>query len=115
MIKKALINTEGKANIKIWVACFLKMYQSELKAPSKIKGGKKIRRMPCGLISEMIVMDYPMIPRLSAKNPRAILTMKSVGVYGMNLKVFCICLMMTAIVREKKKKSKASAYMETYP
>ena len=37
-------------------------------------------KIPCGLISEIILIDSPMIPKLSAKNPRAILTIKSVGV-----------------------------------
>lgn len=33
MMMTALTRTEGKARMKIWTACFLKMYQSELKAP----------------------------------------------------------------------------------
>ena len=64
------------------------MYQSELKAPSKISGGKKMRSIPLGSISEMVVMESPMTPRLVAKYPRATLTMKRVGVYGMKVSVF---------------------------
>ena len=56
------------------------MYQSELKAPSKMSGGKNMRRIPLGSIYEMAVMDSPMTPRLVAKYPRPTLTMKRVGV-----------------------------------
>lgn len=67
IIIKALTKTDGKAKMKIWTDCFLKMYQSELKAPSKISGGKKMRSIPLGSISEMVVMESPMTPRLVAK------------------------------------------------
>jgi hypothetical protein len=115
MMINALIKTEGKAKMKIWTACFLKMYQSELKAPSKMRGGKKMSRMPLGSISEIVMMDSPMTPRSVAKYPKATLIMKRVGVYGMKVNFFCTCLMMTAIVRPKNKKRSAKAYLETYP
>lgn len=67
IIMKALTKTDGKAKIKIWTDCFLKMYQSELKAPSKMSGGKKIRSIPLGSIYEMVIMESPMTPRLVAK------------------------------------------------
>jgi hypothetical protein len=57
MMRNALTSTEGKAKMKIWTACFLKMYQSELNAPSKMRGGKKMSRMPLGSISEIVMMD----------------------------------------------------------
>lgn len=41
------------------------------------------------------------------------LTMNNVGVYGMNLNVFWICFMITAIVKPKNKKSIAKAYLDT--
>lgn len=80
MIKNALTKTDGKAKIKIWTDCFLKMYQSELKAPQKMSGGKKMRRIPLGSIYEMAIMESPITPRLVAKYPRPTLTMKRVGV-----------------------------------
>jgi hypothetical protein len=43
------------------------MYQSELKAPSKMSGGKKIRSIPLGSIYEMVIMESPITPRLVAK------------------------------------------------
>lgn len=38
------------------------MYQSELKEDSKIRGGKKMRRMPLGSIEDISLMDSPMMP-----------------------------------------------------
>ena len=115
IIAMALTKTEGNARINIWTACFLKMYQSELNAPSKINGGRKISRIPLGSISEMVMIESPITPRSEAKYPKATLTMNKVGVYGMKVSVFSSCLMMTAIVKPKNKKSRAKAYFETYP
>jgi hypothetical protein len=53
MMIRALTNTDGKARMKICTACFLKTYQSELKELSKIRGGKKMRRMPRGSMPEV--------------------------------------------------------------
>ncbi len=41
--------------------------------------------------------------------------MNNEGVYGMKVNFFCSCLMMTAMVSPKNRKSKANAYLETYP
>lgn len=57
IIRIALTNTDGKAKMKIWTDCFLKMYQSELNAPSKISGGKKMISIPLGSMSDMVMMD----------------------------------------------------------
>jgi hypothetical protein len=80
IIAKALTNTEGNARINICTDCFLKMYQSELNAPSKINGGKNISKIPRGSIYEIVMIDSPTTPKLVAKYPNATLTMKSVGV-----------------------------------
>lgn len=80
IIAKALTNTEGNAKMNIWTDCFLKIYQSELNAPSKINGGKKISKIPRGSIYEIVMIDSPMTPKLVAKYPSPTLTMKSVGV-----------------------------------
>ena len=88
MIAMALTKTEGNARMNIWTDCFLKMYQSELNAPSKINGGRKISRIPLGSISEMVMIESPITPRSEAKYPKATLTMNKVGVYGMKVSVF---------------------------
>ncbi len=67
MMTKALTKTEGNARMKICTDCLRKMYQSELKAPSKINGGRKMMRIPRGSICEMAMIDSPMTPRLVAK------------------------------------------------
>lgn len=61
-MSEAPMSTAGKARMKIWVACFLKMYQSELNPLSKISGGRKISRMLLGSILAMVLMDSPMTP-----------------------------------------------------
>ena len=79
-MSSALTKTEGNAKMNICTDCFLKMYQSELKAPSKISGGKKRRRIPLGSIYEIVMMDSPMTPRSEAKYPKPTLIIKRVGV-----------------------------------
>jgi len=63
----------------------------------------------------MVMIDSPITPKLSAKYPRATLTINNVGVYGINVQDFCTCLIITAMVKPKKRKSRAKAYFETYP
>lgn len=64
IMTKALTNTAGKANMKICIDCFLKIYQSELKELSKIRGGRKMSRIPRGSIDDICLIDYPIIPVL---------------------------------------------------
>jgi hypothetical protein len=59
MISKLPRNTQGNANIKVCPNCFLKMCQSALKPLSKIRIGRKIIRMPWGLISLMVYTACP--------------------------------------------------------
>ena len=63
MMKRALSKTEGKANMKIWTDCFLKMYQSELKELSKINGGKNIKSIPRGSMEDISSIDLPIMPK----------------------------------------------------
>ncbi len=69
--------------------------------------------MPRGSIYDIVMIDSPMTPKLVAKYPSATLTINRVRVYGMNVRVFCNCLIMTAIVSPKNKNSKASASFDT--
>lgn len=62
MMMSAPTSTAGKAKIKIWTDCFLKMYQSELNELSKMSGGKNINKIEWGFIVEMYFNDYPKIP-----------------------------------------------------
>lgn len=80
IMNKALRKTEGNARIRIWIDCFLKMYQSALKALSKINGGKKINKMLWGFIFDTATIDYPRIPKSGEKYPSKILIKKRVGV-----------------------------------
>jgi hypothetical protein len=80
MIIEAPTNTAGNAKIKICIACFLKMYQSELNALSKIKGGRKINSMPLGSIFDIVLIDYPIMPMSFEKYPSPTLTKNNVGV-----------------------------------
>lgn len=82
MIIRAPTNTAGKASMNICTDCFLKMYQSELKELSKISGGKKMSKMPCGSIEEICLIDYPITPVCSHVNPSPRLIKNKVGVYG---------------------------------
>lgn len=61
-MNRALSKTEGKAKINIWYDCFLNIYQSELNAPSKIKGGRNISNIPLGFIYDIVFIDSPMTP-----------------------------------------------------
>lgn len=67
MIREAPMRTAGKASRNICVACFLKMYQSELNPLSNMSGGKNSNRIPLGSILDTAVMDYPRIPILGEK------------------------------------------------
>lgn len=62
MMREAPIRTAGKASKNICVACFLKMYQSELNPLSNMSGGKKINRIPLGSILDTASIDYPRMP-----------------------------------------------------
>lgn len=88
MIIKALISTDGNAKIKICTACFLKTYQSELKELSKIRGGKKIKRMPRGSMPEVASIESPIMPNFYENLPMRILTINRVGVKGINFQTF---------------------------
>ncbi len=59
---RAPTSTAGKARIKIWTDCFLNIYQSELKELSNMSGGRNIKSIPCGFISEICLIDSPMTP-----------------------------------------------------
>lgn len=109
IMMNALISTEGKAKMKICTACFLKTYQSELKELSKISGGRKIKRIPRGSIPDVAYIESPIMPKLSENLPMRILTMKRVGVNGMNFHIFCKLLMTMATVSEKNKNSRTKA------
>lgn len=54
MISDAPTRTQGNASMNICVACFLKMYQSELNPLSNIRGGKNINRMPRGSMLDIV-------------------------------------------------------------
>lgn len=54
IMKEAPTSTAGNAKIKICVACFLNMYQSELNPLSNIKGGKNINKIPLGSIVDIV-------------------------------------------------------------
>jgi hypothetical protein len=84
----ALIRTEGNAKINICTACFLNTYQSEFNELSKIRGGKKMSKIPRGSIYAVDYIDSPMTPSSFENLPSKILTTKSVGVYGMNGIIF---------------------------
>jgi len=58
----ALTNTDGKARINIWDACFLNTYQSELKELSNIKGGRNISNIPRGSMLDIVYIELPIIP-----------------------------------------------------
>lgn len=105
----APIITQGKAKIKICADCFLKTYQSELNELSKMRGGRKIRSIPLGSISDVASNESPMIPRLSENLPITILVTKRVGVKGMKLQIFWILLMTIAREREINRKNKMRA------
>ena len=112
---KALTSTEGKARINICTACFLKTYQSELNELSKIRGGKKMRRIPRGSMPEVAYIESPIMPKLYENFPMRMLTTKRVGVKGRNFHTFCILLITIATVNEKKRKSRTSASCVMYP
>lgn len=88
MMMNALTRTEGNASMNIWTACFRKTYQSELNELSKMRGGKKIKRIPLGSIPEVASIESPIIPNFYENFPIKILTTKSVGVKGMNFHTF---------------------------
>lgn len=77
---RAPTSTAGNASINICTDCFLKMYQSELKELSKMRGGRKISNMPCGSMDDICLIDYPMMPVCSHVQPSPTLTRNKVGV-----------------------------------
>lgn len=71
--------------MNICTDCFLKMYQSEFNELSKIKGGKKINKIPLGSVLDIYWMDSPMMPVWGEKYPSPILIKNNVGAYGNEL------------------------------
>ena len=67
MINRALMRTAGNARINIWIDCFLKMYQSELKELSKMRGGRKMSKIPLGSMDDICLIELPTMPRLYEK------------------------------------------------
>lgn len=80
IIIKAPISTAGKASMNIWTDCFLNIYQSELNELSKMSGGRKISKIPCGSIEEICFIDYPITPVCSHVYPSPTLIKNKVGV-----------------------------------
>lgn len=80
---KALINTQGKANIKIGTIYFLNTCQSKLNPASNTKIGKKIYKSPCGLMKQIVLIEFLTNPssRLKAPKPVIIPKKNKVGVY----------------------------------
>jgi hypothetical protein len=71
--------------------------------------------MPRGFILAIVVSDYPKIPISLEKKPRPTLIKKSVGVYGIHGYIDLNFLTITAIVKPKNRKSKASTSGDSNP
>ena len=109
MMMRAPTSTAGKANINIWMDCFLKIYQSELNELSKIRGGKNINSIDLGSIKEIFLIDYPMMPVLLHVYPNPTLIKNNVGVYGIQEYIDRSFFIITAIVKPKNRNIKARA------